>query len=61
MPKPVRLPDLQDMMAAGLGLTAALAFWNRMMNAPDRTTTDWWAELRRSVTPSCGASGSLLQ
>jgi hypothetical protein len=40
-----RLPDLPDMMKVGMGLTEALAFWNQMMNAPDRDQRDWWEEI----------------
>lgn len=54
----MNLPDLPDMMAAGMGLTQALAFWSRMMNSPAREQTDWWAEIRREVSP---ASVSRLQ
>lgn len=41
-----KLPDLPDMMAAGMGLTEALAFWNLMMNSPYRGSTDWWHKMR---------------
>jgi hypothetical protein len=34
-------PDLPDMMAAGMGLTEALAFWSRMMNSADRDSVGW--------------------
>jgi hypothetical protein len=40
------LPDLPDMMAAGMGLTEALAFWNLMMNSPYRDSADWWHNMR---------------
>ncbi len=36
------LPDLPDMMKAGMGLTEALAFWNKMMNAPGNSSENWW-------------------
>jgi hypothetical protein len=41
-----RLPDLPDIMAAGLGLSDALAWWSAMMNTPGRPCSEWWAELR---------------
>jgi hypothetical protein len=41
-----KLPDLPDMMGAGMGLTEALAFWNLMMNSPDRDIADWWQKMR---------------
>jgi hypothetical protein len=28
-----QLPDLEDMLSAGMGLTETLAFWNEMMNS----------------------------
>ena len=41
-----RLPDLPDMMAMGMGLTEALAFWNEMMNSPQKPTSFWWDQIR---------------
>lgn len=61
MDKQKRLPDLPDMIAVGIGLSEALAFWNRMMNSPQREKTDWWAEMRRQAIPSSSASGMRLQ
>jgi hypothetical protein len=40
------LPDLPDMMAAGMGLTEALAFWSRMMNSHEHDSADWWHKMR---------------
>ena len=40
-----KIPDLPDLQRAGMGITEALAYWNAMMNAPDRDATDWWADL----------------
>lgn len=44
-PKWAKLPDLPDIMDAGLGLTEALAWWSFMMNQRDRTPLRWWCEL----------------
>jgi hypothetical protein len=38
----MRLPDLPDMMAAGMSLTQALAFWNYMKNTSERSPEEWW-------------------
>jgi hypothetical protein len=46
------LPDLPDMMAVGMGLTEALAFWSRMMNSPERDNTDWWQESGIPLEPA---------
>lgn len=40
-------PDLTDIMAAGYGLTDALAWWNKMMNAPGHDAEFWWLQLDR--------------
>jgi hypothetical protein len=37
------------MVAAGMSLTDALAFWNKMMNSPNREAIDWWHEMRKAV------------
>jgi len=42
-----RKPDLPDMMARGMGLTEALAFWNEMMNSPQKPTSYWWKLLTK--------------
>jgi hypothetical protein len=42
MDKQMPLPDLPDMMKAGMGLTEALAFWNKMMNTHKHTPEFWW-------------------
>jgi hypothetical protein len=45
------LPNLSEMLAAGIGITDALAFWNEMMNSPPQEPGFWWAEMkRRSAT-----------
>lgn len=36
------LPDLPDMMAAGMCLTEALAFWHVMTSAPAQPPQYWW-------------------
>jgi hypothetical protein len=41
-----RLPDLPDMMAMGMGLTEALAFWNEMMNSRQKSVSYWWDQIR---------------
>ena len=62
-----RLPDLPDMMEAGMSLTEALAFWSRMMNSSTRNPEFWWMELkvahlqRSGLISSLEASGSSLQ
>jgi hypothetical protein len=43
--KDEKLPDLPDIMAAGYGLSEALAWWSAMMNARDRTPQLWWDKL----------------
>jgi hypothetical protein len=53
-----RKPDLRDMEAAGMGLTESLAFWNEMMNSPDRPI-DWWDEMHARVRARRSASGTL--
>jgi hypothetical protein len=47
-----RLPDLPDMLAMGMGLTDALAFWSEMMNSPKKPANHWWEQIRiRTSTP----------
>jgi len=46
MTKPDRLPDLPDMLAMGMGITQALAFWNEMMNSPLKPISYWWDQIR---------------
>lgn len=55
----INIPDLPDMLEAGMGLTQALAFWSRMMNAPDRGERDWWREMRAEANRT--SSRTLLQ
>ena len=50
MSDPDRQPSLAEIRAAGLGITAALAFWNEMANDPDRPAAEWWAALRARVS-----------
>jgi hypothetical protein len=40
-----RLPDLPDLMAAGMGLSEALEAWRIMMNSGDIAPERWWREL----------------
>jgi hypothetical protein len=47
-----KLPDLSDIMASGMGLTEALAFWNEMMNSPDRNLDYWWGQIQNRDTTS---------
>ena len=59
-----KLPDLPDMTAAGMGLTEALAFWNKMMNAPEYPTHHWWnilEERRKALTARQASLGHLTQ
>ena len=42
----MRLPDLDDMLKAGMTLSEALAFWNRMMGRQDIPAKEWWKQLR---------------
>jgi len=41
-------PDIDDMLAAGLPLWAALALWNEMQGRPEPPSY-WWARLRSST------------
>jgi hypothetical protein len=40
------LPDLPDIREAGLGVTAALAWWSKMVNTPHLPPSYWWDQLR---------------
>ncbi len=40
------LPDLDDMLMAGMSLTEALAHWHRMMSGLDRGADYWWETLK---------------
>ncbi len=40
------LPSIDDMLAAGLSLPEAFAFWAEMMSRPDSPPSHWWGELR---------------
>ena len=51
-----RLPDLPDIMAAGYGLTDALAWWSRMMNTPGHSASYWWQVLKGEILHSCPAT-----
>lgn len=57
------LPRLDDIMAAGFGLTDALAWSNEMMNTPGHAPAFWWEQLRfaarRRSASSPRAKGSL--
>lgn len=65
----MKYPDLPDIMAAGLGLTEALAWWSHMMNTPGRSPDFWWQELRilsakataESLQESSGCRQDLLR
>jgi len=50
--KRLGLPDLNEMLAAGIGITEALAFWNEMMNSSSQEPGFWWAEMRRRSATS---------
>lgn len=39
------LPDLDDIMGEGVGLTDALAFWSSLANTPVDQRADWRQEL----------------
>lgn len=39
--RPLPLPDLDEIMAQGVGLTRALEFWNKLANAPLETRAYW--------------------
>lgn len=39
------LPDLDDIMGEGMGLTDALAFWSELANTPADQRADWRQEL----------------
>jgi len=45
-----RPPDVDDMLAAGMPLWAALALWNEMQGSPV-PHDHWWGRLR-SLTPT---------
>jgi hypothetical protein len=47
-----RLPDLDDMMLAGLTLTQSLRLWNEMMSRRHIPTADWWEFLRSFRQPT---------
>lgn len=44
-PKPPPLPELDEIMAYGLGLTHALRFWNQIANASLEDRANWRAIL----------------
>lgn len=54
MTEPERLPDLPDMMALGMGLTEALAFWSEMKNSPQRPVSYWWDQIRVRTSEARG-------
>jgi hypothetical protein len=56
----MKLPDLPDMVNAGMGLTEALAFWNYMMNTPGHPAEYWWARLTSQTCADAPGVGQVL-
>jgi hypothetical protein len=50
------LPELPNMLAMGMGITEALAFWNEMMNSPQMPASYWWDQIRVRTSTLGGPS-----